>query len=172
MIKAVEAGRLPGKAPFGYKNFRASGKSQSIAVFDSPKDAYMRKAFELMVTNRYLVEELKRELDILFPQIQKKPKGKRLWELLRCPFYYGALEFDGQLYNGAHPPLVSFELWQRVQAILAGRKRAKVSTYNFPYLNMIRCGGRLLHVNGLESDVSCGCAVTAEQRKRSMSPFC
>lgn len=169
MIKALEEGRFPGKAPYGYKNYRPTEKSKSNIILDAPKDAYMTKAFELMATGRYTVERMKREVDIQFPQIQKKPKGKRLWELLRDPFYYGDIEFDGQMWKGKHPPLVSFELWQRVQDILNGRKKGKVSTYNFHYLNLIRCGGRLLNLDGTESEVLCDCAVTAEHKRRPLA---
>ena len=90
-------------------------------------------------------------------------------QYIRNPYYYGDFEFDGQIWKGNHQPLVSFDLWQKVQDFMTGRKKGKVSTYDLHYLNMIRCGGRLLNLDGTESDVLCDCAVTAEHKRRPLS---
>ena len=41
--------------------------------------------------------------------------------ILRNRLYSGWFEWNGKLYEGRHEPLVSVELWERVQGVLDGR---------------------------------------------------
>ena len=52
-------------------------------------------------------------------------------------------EFDwlGKRYRGSHEPLVSVELWERVQEVLDGRHtaRARVTENDFLFTGLIHC---------------------------------
>ena len=72
---------------------------------------------------------------------------------LRNPFYYGHFEYAGELYEGKHPPIITKQLFDKVQAVLEGR------THHFPQerqpkplAGLFRCG-------------KCGMAITAEVQK-------
>ena len=41
--------------------------------------------------------------------------------ILRNRLYTGQFEWNGKPYQGKHEPLVSFELWERVQGVMDGR---------------------------------------------------
>jgi site-specific DNA recombinase len=169
MMKRVEIGLFPGKAPFGYKNHRPSKDDLSTFIFVPGPDAYMKKAFELFASGSYTETRLHAELENSFCHLPKRPGLKRFSELLRNPFYYGDFIFDGELHHGnpdCHPPLISQSLWARVQDVLTGRYRTRTSKKAHPYLGLIRCGGHLLGAAGEIGQV-CDAAVTAEeQRKR------
>jgi len=41
--------------------------------------------------------------------------------VLRNRIYSGEFDWNGHVYQGRHEPLVSRELWERVQGVLGGR---------------------------------------------------
>jgi Recombinase zinc beta ribbon domain len=59
-----------------------------------------------------------------------------------------------QIYQGKHEPLVSIEMWERVQGVMDGRwaKKAKRGKHDFAFSGLIGCA-------------QCGCAVVGEIKK-------
>ena len=43
----------------------------------------------------------------------------------RARLYTGQFDWNGKLYQGKHEPLVSLDLWERVQAVMDGRYTKK-----------------------------------------------
>lgn len=73
--------------------------------------------------------------------------------ILKSPFYYGRFRNNGELIEGKHTPLVSKELWDRVQDRLNGKTQRKHGTKHvFTYRGFLSCG-------------ECGCSITAEKKK-------
>lgn len=173
MFKRIEMGLFPGKAPYGYRNFRASEHDTSIFQFAEPAADYMKSAFELFSTGRYSEMSLKAELDRRFPLAPKRPPAKRFSELLRNPFYYGDFIYGGEKHMGnptLQPPLISRELWEKVQEILKQpvRNRKKATLREHPYLGILRCGGLRLDARGNVTDQPCGAAITAEEKRKKL----
>lgn len=175
LLKRAEHGLFPGKAPYGYKNFRPGENELSYFVFYEGRDAYMKKAFEMMATGRYSEIRAVKELNAMFPHLTKKPTAKRFSALLRNPFYYGAFYWaknvTKELFKGNpeyHPPLISYELWKQVQDVLSGRRHNRVIQTNHPYLGIIRCGGKILDENGNETNTPCNAAITAEEKRKKL----
>lgn len=56
----------------------------------------------------------------------------------------GEFEWNGRIYLGTHEPIVSRELWDRVQAVLDGRKakRHRRVKHDFAFSGLIECGPR------------------------------
>ncbi len=73
-----------------------------------------------------------------------------MYRVLTNPFYAGVLEREGKTYPGKHPPMVTLEEFEHVQALL-GRPGRPRETRTFAYTGMIRCG-------------ECGFSVTAEEK--------
>lgn len=71
--------------------------------------------------------------------------------ILRNRLYTGDFEWNGRRYRGRHEPLVTRELWERVQGILDGRNARKIrhDTHNFAFSGLMNCG-------------HCGCALVGE----------
>ena len=77
-----------------------------------------------------------------------------LTTLLRNPFYAGQLRWKGELFAGRHEPLVSLELFQRVQHVLATRTPRRASSKH------------LFLMRGLATCGQCGSKMTAEAHGR------
>jgi len=65
--------------------------------------------------------------------------------------YTGDFDWKGKTYRGIHEPLVSRELWERVQQVLNGRNAAKGrrAKHDFAFSRLIKCG-------------HCGCSLVGE----------
>ncbi len=76
--------------------------------------------------------------------------------ILRNRLYTGQFEWNGKLIQGKHEPLVSIDLWERVQDVMSGRhaKKSKRGKRDFAFSGLIVCH-------------ACGCAVVGEIKKES-----
>jgi len=83
-----------------------------------------------------------------------KPVHKsKLARLLQNPFYYGVIRFNGEMYEGSHPPLISKKLFDRCQEVLSQKsKPQKRGEVKFAFRGFIKCG-------------ECGGSITAEMQK-------
>ncbi len=75
--------------------------------------------------------------------------------ILRNRLYTGQFEWNGKLIQGRHQPLISVELWERVQGVLDGRNvsKAKRGKHDFAFSGLIACA-------------KCGCSVVGEIKKQ------
>ena len=172
MVAKMEDGGYPGHAPYGYLNHRPSPKSRSIFILDGERAEYMKVAFELCATGLYSsIQQLSSELDKRFSHLSGRPRMKRLYSILRNPFYYGDFRWKEQTYKGNpefQPPITSYDLWKRVQNLLDGRSKYRKTTKQFHYLNLIKCGGHILDERGYKTDEPCACSLTAEEKRKKM----
>ena len=75
--------------------------------------------------------------------------------ILRNPIYHGLMRFRGEYHEGKHPPLVTKELFDKVQAVMSAKSQPRRPHKTFkPYLyrQMFVCGG-------------CGATMTTETQK-------
>ena len=75
--------------------------------------------------------------------------------ILRNRLYTGEFEWNGRVYPGKHQPVVTSELWERVQGVLDGRhaKKQRRMTHDFAFSGLIACA-------------KCGCSVVGEIKKQ------
>ena len=75
--------------------------------------------------------------------------------ILRNRLYTGCFEWNGKLFQGKHEPLVSIEMWERVQGVMDGRNASKHRrlTHDFAFSGLIACA-------------KCGCSVVGEIKKQ------
>lgn len=169
-VKRIENGLLPGKAPLGYLNYRATKSSESIFVIDEDTAPYVQRAFELFATGRLSVPKLVQQLKEEFPiyKVKVRHTSRRYVEqFLKNPFYYGDFRYDGKVYKGIHPPLISFDLWKQAQDAFKKRGwKIPCTKGHMVYTGLIRCGGQLLDESGKLTSEVCGCAVTGEVRRK------
>ena len=129
MRAALKAGRWCRQAPVGYKNMRDE-KNRPIIV-PSVHAASMTWAFEqvaLAVPQSEILQEFKkRGLNL---------SRSRLSTALRLPIYIGKIEVPAEgkepysVVDGIHDPIVSRELFNRVQAVLNGSSKKRTATKN------------------------------------------
>ncbi|MCC6934696.1 MAG: recombinase family protein [Candidatus Yanofskybacteria bacterium] len=111
-------GWLPTKPPLGYKTIGDKGKKTHI--INEAEAPFIRQMFEWYATGNYSVLRLWKELHKagLRSRSGRKVPTSRIHKLLTDPFYYGKIRWLGQIYPGKHVPLISKDLFGKVQIIL------------------------------------------------------
>lgn len=95
MNEKASQGTYPGRAPFGYRNNRAT---RGIEI-DPVKGAIAKHVFELYALGRYSLLSLSKELQYM--RGTSISKGN-LYKMLTNPFYIGQFEWSGNTYQGTH----------------------------------------------------------------------
>jgi len=121
--RAKKEGRWVSKAPVGYINRSTEDGRKYIRPLE-PQAAIMRFAFNEIATGKYATDQVWK----LARQKGLNCGRKNFWNLVRNPIYCGKIivqpfqDENLQLVDGQHEPLISKELFDKVQEILAGRK--------------------------------------------------
>jgi site-specific DNA recombinase len=147
MRQAVAAGRFPWRAPLGYVNI--GGNDGPNIKPDKERAPGIRRAFELAATGGYQKTEVLRTVtDEGLVTVRGLPLSPQTFQaILRNPLYAGLLKLQDegscQLIRGLHEPIVTRELFDRVQAILDGRKPTTAPKRKFnpelPLKCFVRC---------------------------------
>jgi site-specific DNA recombinase len=149
----LKQGVYPLPAPVGYLNAGA-GHAKEL---DPVKAPLIRKAFELYASNRYSLQTLRAELGKLgLRSRSNKPLSMAgTWLMLRNPFYIGLIRIKttGEMFQGAHTPLISKAVFDRVQIVLSGKVAPRSKKHDFLYRMRISCK-------------ECGRHLTGERRKQ------
>ncbi len=136
----IAQGWLPAKPPIGYKTIGEKG--HKIHIIDEDKSRFIKKAFEYYATRNYSLTGLREKLyeDGLRTRNGSKLSKSRLEDILRDPFYMGLLRWNDFVHNGKHEPLVSKELFDKVQFTLTRGKSPHYKRHTFQFSKMIECG--------------------------------
>lgn len=140
----VEMGLWPSVAPTGYLNH--PDRTMKCHVIVDPKRSHIIKlmfekaAYESMST-RKLFTWLKD--DLKFTTKNGKPLTiSNIQVILRNNFYTGLIEYprkSGKWYAGKHTPIVSQELFKRVQRRLDSLRHEKAD-HEFAFTRLMKCG--------------------------------
>ncbi|MFZ3188871.1 MAG: recombinase family protein, partial [Candidatus Sulfotelmatobacter sp.] len=145
MSAGVQQGRWLWVAPIGYLNVKAtSGPELRI---DPQRADLVRKAFELVASRTYTLEEVLRRINLLGLNTRHgRPLTKQtLSRLLRNQIYAGWIVSGENKVKGLHQPLVTQTLFDDVQDALAGKTSAPVVhkkvNSEFPLKGFVMCSG-------------------------------
>jgi site-specific DNA recombinase len=145
MREKAEQGIYPGRAPFGYKNNTAT---RDIEV-DPQRAPVLSKIFEMYASGQYSLTTLR---EALLKTLGVRINRSYLETILKNPFYIGRFVWQGIEYKGTHEPLISLELFQRVQDTFAGWNKPKFRKHDFAFAGLLTCAHD-------------GCTVTNELQK-------
>ena len=129
--KARKGGTL-GLAPLGYLNVREEFDDRQVntVAVDDERAPFVTLAFELYATGEYTIEriaEVLRERGLVGRR-GRRPAGAvskaKVQAMLRNPYYCGVIVYDGEMYRGRHEPLISEELFEKVQRVFEQRATA------------------------------------------------
>jgi site-specific DNA recombinase len=153
MQKGKLSGRYLGRAPRGYLNI-TDEKRKPLLVIDEKKAPYVRELFEMFATGLHS----QRALVKYFNQKGFKLDKTQLSKILRNITYCGKLlvkpikDEPLQIVDGFHDPIISEELFNKVQSILYGRqtqknqRKPKQKNENYPlrgFLQCTKCEGKM-----------------------------
>lgn len=152
----------PGKAPIGYKNVDVLSDdgdliSKNIEL-DSIRWMHIKKMFDLRFDGQSFrtIARIMREEGLTSNTKQKKPIGQsQVEQILKNPFYYGVMRYNGKLYPHKYQPIISKQLFDSVQGV--NEKRASDTSKTevvkrFTFNNLLKCS-------------LCGCSISSYTKK-------
>ena len=145
-------GHFPGTAPVGYLNDQ---RTKTI-VLNRKKSKIIRAAFELYAKNHSRYEDIGQ---YLYDNGVRTTSGKRMHDeqitfILSNIFYYGHFKYSGEIYEGRHTPIVSKQLFDKVQKVMQERGHPQVVGKEPKiYCGLMSCG-------------ECGMSITGEAQKK------
>ena len=147
----AEQGHFPSFAPYGYKNNRDT----KLIEVDAEKSLLIKHAFELYATREYSLDTLREKLyqdGFLYqPSTKRVPRGT-LEKLLKNQIFMGDFYWADKYYKGKHTPIITTELFEKVQSILDDKSKGQRTTRDFQFTGLLNCA-------------VCGKAITAEIKK-------
>ncbi|GAB3428701.1 recombinase family protein [Flindersiella endophytica] len=162
MAQKARTGGTPHRAPLGYLNVREQfeGREVRTIAIDPERAPLVKLAFELYATGTYTIESLRDKLEEMGLRTRgtrrhptKPIPRSKLGKMLRDRYYIGYVNWNGIETNGRHEPLVSVELFTRVQEIMdaqhgAGIRNRKHNHFLKGLLWCHRCGRRIIVMPG------------------------
>ena len=161
MTRKAQVGGTPGKAPVGYLNVieTVDGRPVRSVAVDPERAPLVRWAYEEYATGQWTLNTITEAL--VGKGLKAVPQGNRspspiarsmVAKVLSNPYYLGIVTFMGVQYEGRHKPLVSQELFDRVQEVLRlhGRSGERDRTHHHYLKGTLycdSCGGRLCLTN-------------------------
>jgi site-specific DNA recombinase len=157
MQEKAEQGIWPTVAPLGYRNV-AGTDGKKIIEPDPGSAPIISRLFEWYATGTLSVKEAAQKAKaagLVYRKSGAPVPLSTVHATLRNRLYMGEFLWNGRLYVGKHQPLVSRDLWERVQSVLDGRhaKKHRRLKHNFAFSGLIACG-------------HCGCSIVGEIKKQ------
>ena len=156
-LQKVKDGGTPSLAPIGYLNVQGvnAEKDKRWIEVDQERAPLITWAFEEYATGKWSLAKLLVELTerglVTRPTLKRPSQPLHLsllQRLLTRPYYKGVVMYHGVEYPGKHVPLVSAEVFKRVQEVLAahnlaGERHWRHEQYLKGTIFCAKCGARL-----------------------------
>jgi len=161
----LERGWRPGLAPLGYLNDKTKGKGNNEIIKDPHKFELIKKMWGLMVRRSHTPPRI---LNIANNEWGLRSRNGRMlsksmiYRIFTNPFYAGLFEYpdgSGNWYQGKHEPMISQDIYDRVQVILGRRGNPRPKKHNFAFRGLIRCG-------------ECGATITPDEKNQIICSNC
>jgi Recombinase zinc beta ribbon domain/Recombinase len=152
----AEQGMWPSFSPLGYRNITLPDGHRGIEP-DPERAQLIAKLFDLYATGDYSLKEVARMVrqeGLRYRSSGDVVPTPSVHKMLRNRMYTGEFVWKGRLYRGKYQPLISRDLYERVQNVLddRGARRPKKGRHKFAFSGLVRCG-------------HCGCSMTGEIHK-------
>jgi site-specific DNA recombinase len=138
-------------APVGYLNDHTT----KVIYPDPDRAPFILKAYELYATGTFTIDRLRETVNGLGLRSRngKAPSRSQYHRILENPLYCGIIDYGNESYEAKHEPIVSLDLFDEVQAVMARKANSKdVGLKPYLYRGLFRCG-------------ECGCFITTETQK-------
>jgi len=156
----VEKGLWISTAPTGYLNEKRVGKRGHVLV-DPRRAQIVKEMFEKVAyqgwSGRKLYIWLNGELKFK-TRNNKSLSLSNIYLILKNSFYYGVFEYPkggGSWYTGKHKPLITKELFDKVQERITRDKIVRTENKEFAFTRLLKCG-------------HCGSGISADEKFRKL----
>jgi len=157
MRSKCELGYRPNMTPLGYLNDKLTNKGQKKIYPDPVRAPIVKEAFEKVANQGYSGRKvylwLKDEED--FRTRTGKPVTlSAIYRMFNNPYYTGIFEApvgSGKWYKGSYQPIISKELFKKVQVNMTVPPKSMPGTKEFSFTKMIKCA-------------LCGSGITAQEK--------
>jgi site-specific DNA recombinase len=143
--QGLKSGYWMHKAPFGYMNVRDEFERSTMAIHPE-NGKIVKEAFEMMAMGVYSREEVRH---VLIKKYKIEMCKNNFANLLKKIVYTGKIwikpykDEPEKIVRGVHPPIISDEIFSKVQLILVGKTPKMVfhqdKTNKFPLKSFIKC---------------------------------
>ena len=143
-------GKWPHRAPVGYMNNKATHTIEP----DTEKAALIKKLYTEYASGERSLKQLIKiaKSSSLFSRNSQTINKAGIHRILTNPIYYGEFVWNGKKYLGEHVPIISKQLFDKVDAVLHSGSGSKRVSRKFVFSGLVKCG-------------ICGCSMTAELKK-------
>ena len=161
MQEKAEQGLYPSFSPLGYVNVLCNGRK---LIQPDPETAPMvQKLFQWYSTGTYSLSELQkkaRAVDLTSRRNGATVARATIAKILNNPVYHGEFNWKGKIFRGIHEPLITKELFKKVQEVLdfKGRTRTGRRKHEWIFQGLLFCG-------------HCGCAMVGEMKKKKYTYY-
>jgi site-specific DNA recombinase len=151
-----EMGLRPGIAPTGYLNEKRTDRKCHVLV-DTNRAHVIKEIYEKVALHEWSGRKIYKWLkhDINFrTKNEKHLTLSNVYIILKNPFYHGRFEYpagSGNWYTGQHKPLVSRDLFEKVQKQITRNNIIISKSKEFAFTKLMKCG-------------LCGSGVTADEK--------
>ena len=156
-----EMGLWPAPAMTGYLNEKRIDRKGYVMV-DPERAPVMKQMFEKVAyekwSGRKIYHWLKFDMNFRSVTSNKPLTLSNIYRLLQSSFYYGKFEYpakSGNWYTGRHEPLITRELYEKVQEQLK-RSDIKHEDKQFAFSRLMICG-------------LCGSGITADEKWKKLA---
>jgi DNA invertase Pin-like site-specific DNA recombinase len=153
----IQNGEWINKPPIGYIG-TIDEKGNKGMIPDPLKSHLVVKMFQMYATGSSSTQKIKETMEAMGLRSNtkdKKPLCKsQIHHILNNPYYYGEMRINGQLYEHKYEPLITKQLFDRVQEVFKGydKKPFRYGCKPFVFRALVRCA-------------ECGCLITGEIKK-------
>ena len=138
-----EMGWRPGPPPIGYFNRSFAGVKD--IVVDPDRGSIMTEMFRKVAEEGASGRVIKKWLDQtgLTTRSGKQVTLSMVYQMLKNPFYYGEFEYPiktGTWYQGRHPPLITKEVFDKVQEQLITCPKSPWGEKTTTFKGLFKCG--------------------------------
>lgn len=135
----IAQGWLPTKPPLGYTTIGEKGHKTHIV--DADTAPYIKNMFEMYATGEQSISAITTMIsDKGFrTRMGNKISRSRVHNLLTDPFYYGDLRWDGEIYKGKQEPIISVDLWEKVQKLLTDNNTGPKTPQGHTFRGKVLC---------------------------------
>jgi site-specific DNA recombinase len=152
MQEKLAQGWLPGKPPLGYDTIGESGKKIHVINPDTARLVlFMFEQYDAGAYSIKSITSLMKEKG-LRTRYGRPLVSSHITKMLKHPFYIGKIRWKEQIYPGKHEPIISEELFERVQHRLKYGRSPRRNTYNHLLRGLLTCE-------------ECDCLITWERQK-------